>query len=311
MIDRRDLIKLGAGALALTSLPVAAEQAIPLTRKRPPVIHRPIPSTGELIPVIGMGTSRTFDTRGDPESMANLTAIMQTFTEWGGTVIDSSPMYGKAEQRVGDVLRAMQPAPAVFAATKVWVKGEEKGVAQMQESERLMNVERFDLIAVHNLKDWKTHLATLKRWKAEDRVRYIGITTSNGRNHKEFMEVMKSEPLDFVQFSYNIEDRETEQTLLPLAADRGIATMINRPYQRGSLFGDTRGHELPAFAAELDCYSWGQFFLKFILAHPAVTCIIPATSKVKHMVDNMGANVGVVPDADQRAEMLRVFESVS
>ena len=311
MIDRRDLIKLGAGALSLTALPLGAEQGTPLTGERPPVIRRAIPSTGELIPVIGMGTSRTFDTRGDPESMANLTAVMQSFTDWGGTVIDSSPMYGKAEQRVGDILRAMQPTPKVFAATKVWVKGEKKGIAQMEESERLMNVEHFDLIAVHNLKDWKTHLATLKRWKAEGKVRYIGITTSSGRYHEEFMSVMKSEPLDFVQFSYNIEDRETEQSLLPLAADRGIATMINRPYQRGSLFGETRGHELPGFAADLECYSWGQFFLKFILAHPAVTCIIPATSKVKHMVDNMGANVGRVPDAEQRAEMLRVFESLS
>ena len=305
MINRRQVVQLGASALALQSLHLQASTESPAQA----LIQRPIPSSGELIPVIGMGTSRTFDTKADPQSLANLTAVMRAFLDGQGTVIDSSPMYGKAEARVGDVLRAMQPAPKVFAATKVWVKGRDKGIAQMQESARRMNVERFDLIAVHNLKDWKTHLQTLREWKEQGKVRYIGITTSHGRDHDEFIEVMKSEPLDFVQFSYNIGDRAVEETLLPLAADRGIATMINRPYQRGSLFGQVRGRELPALATELGCASWGQFFLKFILGHPAVTCIIPATAKVTHMADNMGANFGPVPDAEQRAEMLRIFES--
>jgi len=306
MLKRRQILQLGASALALPSLRLGAAD----DGASPAVLKRAIPSSGELIPVIGMGTSRTFDTRDDPESMANLTAVMRAFLDGNGTVIDSSPMYGKAESRVGDVLRTLQPTPDVFAATKVWTRGKDKGIAQMQESARRMNVERFDLIAVHNLQDWQTHLATLRQWKEEGKVRYVGITTSHGRDHDEFIEVMKSEPLDFVQFSYNIEDRVAEETLLPLAADRGIATMINRPYQRGSLFGTARGHELPPLAAELDCASWGQFFLKFILGHPAVTCIIPATSKVEHMNDNMGANVGRVPDAAQRAEMLRIFESL-
>jgi diketogulonate reductase-like aldo/keto reductase len=207
-------------------------------------------------------------------------------------------------------LRAMPKQPDVFAATKVWTRGEQKGIAQMQESGHRMATKQFDLIAVHNLKDWKTQLETLKSWKAEGLVRYIGITTSHGRNHDDFYLLMQSEPLDFVQFSYNIEDREAEKKLLPLAQDRGIATMINRPFQRGDLFDKTRRNSLPAIAVDLDCSSWGQFFLKFILAHPAATCIIPATAKAKHMTDNMQANFGAVPDAAQRTEMLRVFEAL-
>jgi diketogulonate reductase-like aldo/keto reductase len=257
-----------------------------------------------------MGTSRTFDTENDPESLAQLTEIMQLFFEAKGSVIDSSPMYGKAESRVGDVLRALNPRPPVFAATKVWTTGKQEGIAQMEESARRMAVETFDLIAVHNLQDWRTHLETLNAWKAEGKVRYIGITTSHGRNHDEFLEVMRSEPLDFVQFSYNIEDRAAEEQILPTAQDRGIATMINRPYQKGSLFAKTRGKELPEMAADIDCDSWGQFFLKFILSHPAATNIIPATSKVRHMVDNMKANFGRIPDASQRMEMIRLFESL-
>jgi diketogulonate reductase-like aldo/keto reductase len=201
----------------------------------------------------------------------------------------------------------MEKPPKLFAATKVWTTGREQGIAQMEESARRMNVQRFDLIAVHNLQDWKTHLDTLKNWKKEGKVRYIGITTSHGRDHEGLLQIMRSEPLDFVQFSYNIQDRVAEQALLPLAQDRGIATMINRPYQRGALFGKSRGHELPDLAAELDCSSWGQFYLKFILGHPAVTCIIPATAKAQHMADNMRANFGRLPDPAQREEMLRIF----
>ncbi len=275
-----------------------------------PVIQRPIPSSGELLPVIGMGTSRTFDTAGDAQSVANLTAVMQALFDGQGTVIDSSPMYGRAESRVGDVLRAMGQPPRVFAATKVWTTGREEGIAQMEESAQRMNVKVFDLIAVHNLKDWKTHLETLKQWKDEGKVRYIGITTSHGRSHQPLLELMRTQPLDFVQFSYNIEDRAAEKALLPLAMDRGIATMINRPYQRGALFAKSAGKELPALAADLDCSSWAQFFLKFILGHPAVTNIIPATSKAKHMVDNMQANFGRVPDKTQREEMLKIFGSL-
>lgn len=309
MLNRRQLMQLSAAMMASSSAGILANQHSG-GHATMSLIRRPIPSSGELLPVIGMGTSRTFDTAGDAQSLARLTGIMQALFNGKGTVIDSSPMYGQAESRVGDVLRAMKKPPEVFAATKVWTTGREEGIAQMRESARRMNVQVFDLIAVHNLKDWKTHLETLRQWKQEGKVRYIGITTSHGRHHPELLELMRSQPLDFVQFSYNIEDRTAEEALLPLAADRGIATMINRPYQRGDLFTKSSGRELPDLAAELDCSSWGQFYLKFILSHPAVTCIIPATSKAHHMADNMQANFGRIPDATQREEMLRIFGSL-
>ncbi len=309
MIKRRQLLQLSAGLLASQSLQVhAAQTTTPASTL--PLIKRPIPSSGELLPVMGMGTSRTFDTDDDAESLAALLAVIQAFFKGGGTVIDSSPMYGNAESRVGDVLRAMPEPHTVFAATKVWTTGRQQGIAQMEESARRMDVEHFDLIAVHNLQDWQAQLETLKQWKEQGKVRYIGITTSHGRDHEAFLDVMRNEPLDFVQFSYNIEDRTAERELLPLAAERGIATMINRPYQRGSLFNKSRGKALPALAADLDVSSWGQFYLKYILGHPAVTCIIPATASVSHMTDNMRANYGRVPDEQQRAEMLRVFQQL-
>jgi diketogulonate reductase-like aldo/keto reductase len=309
MINRRGFVKLNAGLLGASTLALNAG-ALASGSGRLPMIHRAIPASGELLPVIGMGTSRTFDTAGDPQSLANLTAVMEAFFHGGGKVIDSSPMYGNAEERVGDVLKSMPKLPPFFAATKVWTEGASQGIAQMEESARRMHVKVFDLIAVHNLVDWKTQLATLKRWKGEGRVRYIGITTSHGRYHNELMDIMRSEPLDFVQFSYNIANREAEQALLPLAQARGMATMINRPFQRGELFSRSRNQSLPDMAAELDCSTWGQFYLKFILGHPAVTCIIPATASPAHMADNMQANFGRVPDDIQRIEMLRIFASL-
>lgn len=309
MINRRQVLQLSAGMLTYSSLGLGAEPDVVSTHTLP-LIQRPIPSSGEMLPVIGMGTSRTFDTPANADTLANLAEVMQLFFDGGGKVIDSSPMYGNAETRIGDVLRAVKTRPPLFAATKVWTSGEERGISQMEASAQRMDVKVFDLIAVHNLKDWKTQLATLKRWKAEGKVRYIGITTSHGRNHEQLLEVMRSEPLDFVQFSYNIEDREAEKALLPAAQDRGIATMINRPYQLGSLFAKSHDHPLPALATELDCNSWGQLYLKYILGHPAVTCIIPATAKVGHMADNMKANFGRVPDATQRAQMLKIFEAL-
>lgn len=303
MLTRRQLLKLAATMLAMPASSLRAQTQRPL-------IQRKIPSSGELLPAIGMGTSRTFDTANDAESLARLTAIIKIFFDRQGRVIDSSPMYGEAESRVGDVLRTLENQPRVFAATKVWTRGREQGIEQMQESAQRMNVEIFDLIGVHNLVDWQTQLDTLKHWKKEGKVRYIGITTSSGRDHKELIEIMRNEPLDFVQFSYNIGNLTAEEELLPLAQDKGIATMINRPFQRGSLFRVSKGKPLPALAQAIDCNSWGQFYLKFILGHPAVTCLIPATSKPKHMLDNMQANFGRVPDQQQRTEMLKIFKQL-
>lgn len=303
MLTRRRMLQISAGLLACPTNALYATSVLPL-------IQRSIPSSGERIPVIGMGSSRTFDVDNQSDSMARLRAVMQAFFKAQGSIIDSSPIYGEAESRIGDVLRSMQPAPKIFAATKIWAYGREQGIAQMQRSAERMNVERFDLIAVHNLKDWKTHLKTLKEWKAQGKVRYIGITTSHGRYHDELANIMRNHPIDFVQFSYNIDNLDAEKVLLPLAKDRGIATMINRPYQRGQLFRASRGKTLPTLAKDIGCTSWGQFFLKFILANPAVSCIIPATSKTKHMIDNMGANFGPVPDQQQRQEMLKLFRSL-
>lgn len=305
MLNRRQLLQLGATMAAIPSLPLSAADV-----SRSGTISRLIPSSGDAIPVVGMGTSRTFDVGDSPADIARLQAVMQAFLHGGGTVIDSSPMYGKAERRVGDVLRLLDTRPPIFAATKVWTYGEEKGVAQMQASAQRMDISQFGLIAVHNLRDWQVHLKTLRRYKEEGRVRHIGITTSNGRNHPELLEIMRREPLDFVQFSYNIVDRAAEKSLLPLAQERGIATMINRPFQRGELFSRTRSAPLPAIAKDIGCSSWAQFFLKFIIAHPSVTCVIPASAKPGHMADNMLANSGEVPTAAQRKAMVQAFEAI-
>ncbi len=274
------------------------------------VIEKPIPATGEPLPVIGMGSWQTFDVGGDARQRAKLLEVLQAFFDHGGAVIDSSPMYGSSEEVIGDLLAKIDNKSALFAATKVWTQGREQGIAQMQRSMRRMGVEVFDLMQIHNLVDWRTHLETLKVWKAERKVRYIGITTSHGRSHSELERILQAEPFDFVQFTYSIANRAVEQRLLPLAADRGIATLINRPFQGGQLFGRVRGKPLPDWAAEFDCQSWGQLFLKFVVSHPAVTCAIPATSKLHHMTDNMGAGVGRLPDAAERKKVLAYFESI-
>ena len=273
-------------------------------------ISRPIPSSGESIPVIGMGTSRTFDAGDDRVVRQNLREVLQTFFDNGGAVIDSSPMYGSAETVVGDLLKSISNKETLFAATKVWTYGKQNGIKQMHESMRRMGVNVMDLMQIHNLRDWKIHLPTLRQWKEEGKIRYIGITTSHGRSHAELEQILRSEPLDFVQFTYSIGNRTVEDRLIPLAADRGVATLINRPFQRGELFQRVKGKSLPDWSTEFDCRSWGQFFLKFIVSHPAVTCVIPATSKVHHMQDNMSAGFGRLPTKAMRRRMLNTFEAL-
>jgi diketogulonate reductase-like aldo/keto reductase len=303
VIKRRTLLGAGIG------LTLAGRFGLALAQERNP-ITRKIPSSGEEIPVIGVGSARTFDVTPGSAIIEQLTEVMRIFFAGQGALVDSSPMYGSAESVLGEILAKLGPPEQLFAATKVWTYGAEAGVEQMQESSRRMGVPVFDLMQIHNLRDWKVHLPVLRRWKDEGRIRYLGITTSHQRYHSELEEIMRTEPLDFVQFSYNIDNRVAEQRLLPLAADKGIATLINRPYQRGDLFRKSKDRPLPPLAAELGCDSWGQFFLKFLLGHPAVTCLIPATSKPHHMKDNMGANFGPVPDAAQRREMIRIYEAL-
>lgn len=301
-LSRRGLLKAAcAGAIALPALPRNL-YALPDA-----VIKRTIPSAGEALAVMGLGTNRTFS-HATPRQQ--LGAVLQAFFDHGGQFIDSSPMYGPAEALVGELLKTTTDASALFAATKVWTNGREAGMRQMAKSMGLMGVERMDLMQVHNLRDWKTHLKTLREMKEQGQIRYLGVTTSHGRRHKKLEAIMKEEPLDFVQLSYNIVNRVAEERLLPLAADRGIATVINRPYQRGSLFRRVKGKPLPDWAGEIDCATWGQFFLKFIVGHPAVTCVIPATSKVKHMVDNMTGGKGRAPNAAMRKRMVSYLESL-
>jgi len=273
-------------------------------------ISKAIPSTGERLPVIGMGTSRTFDAAHDPALLADLGAVLRAFFDHGGSLIDSSPMYGTSEQVIGQLYNDIGRPPALFAATKVWTDGRESGISQMERSRQLWGIGRFDLMQIHNLRDWRVHYETLEAMQAEGRIRYIGITTSHGRDHEELQSLLQRYRFDFVQFSYNIGNRDVERVLLPLAAERGIAVIVNRPFARGGLFTKTRGQALPDWAADFDCTSWGQFFLKYAVSHPAVTCAIPATSKVRHMIDNMGAGVGRLPDMATRQRMQAYFDAL-
>lgn len=300
---RRFLRGLGLAAAA-PLVPGAAGGAATGAARTPAT--KAIPSSGERLPVIGLGTYRTFDVPAGA-GRAALVPVLQAFLDRGGTLIDSSPMYGQAEATLGELLRTAR-APRVFAATKVWTDGKDAGVAQMARSLRLWGVPRFDLMQIHNLRDWRVHHETLAEWKASGRVRYVGITTSHGRMHEELEQALKRASFDFVQLTYNLEDREVERRLLPLAVDRGIAVLVNRPFQLGGLFDKVKGKALPPWASELEIASWAQLFLKFAVSHPAVTCAIPATSKVKHMEDNMGAAYGPLPDEAMRARMVRFVE---
>lgn len=269
------------------------------------LIQKKIPSSGELLPVIGLGTSRTFDALYDDDLLKKLQLVMQSFFKKQGALIDSSPMYKTSEEVTGLLLEKMQNTHKLFAATKVWTYGKQSGIEQMEESRKLWGIKRFDLMQIHNLRDWKLHYPTLQAMKKEGKIRYIGVTTSHGRFHGELEEVLKSHHFDFLQLSYNINNRDVEQRLLPIAQDKGIAVIANRPFQRGDLFQQVRGKKLPDWAMALGISSWGQYFLKFVVSHPAVTCAIPATSKVKHMLDNMGAQFGDLPDQAQRREMIK------
>ncbi|MFV1993336.1 MAG: aldo/keto reductase [Acidiferrobacterales bacterium] len=276
----------------------------------PKQIYKIIPKTKEKIPVIGMGTSRTFDADGDPQLLARLQQVTQTFFDMGGGVIDSSPMYGSSQQVLGQLLPNVTGEKNLFSATKVWIKGKQAGIEQMETSRQQWGIKSFDLMQIHNLVDWQTHLDTLKQMQADKKIRYIGITTSHGRYHSRLKEILKKQDFDFVQLTYNIGNRDVESHLLSIAKEKGIAVIVNRPYQRGDLFAQVRGKPLPVWAKDFDCTSWGQFFLKYVVSHPAVTCAIPATSRVKHMKDNMQAGQGRLPTNRQRVQMLKYFESL-
>jgi len=296
-ISRRDMLRgtLAAGAAVLAPAAPAAKPAIQLKRA--------IPRTGEQIPAVGLGTWQVFDVGESEGERAPLRMVLRRFVALGGSVIDSSPMYGESETVVGELAEETGVHDKLFLATKVWTTGRQAGIRQMETSMNLLRTGKLDLMQVHNLVDWKTHLKTLRDWKAQGRVRYLGITHYTESAYDDLERAMRAEKPDFVQFNYSIVSRVAERRLLPLARELGIAVLINKPFEKAGLFGTVRGKPLPAWAADFDCASWAQFFLKFILSHPAVTCTIPATSKVKHLEDNMQAGLGRLPEAALREKM--------
>jgi aryl-alcohol dehydrogenase-like predicted oxidoreductase len=279
--------------------------AAPAIAQTGPRMHtRKIPSTGEALPVIGCGTWQTFDVGPSPTERAPRAEVLEVLFEAGGSVIDSSPMYGKSESVVGDLLAAAGTRDKAFVATKVWIQGRDAGIAQMKESMRRLRTERIDLMQIHNLVDWKTHLPTLKAWKAEGRIRLIGITHYTESMHGELEAVLRQGGFDFVQANYALDDRGVERRLLRFAQDNGVAVLINQPFGGGGLLRKLAARKLPDWAAEIGCTSWAQLLLKFVLAQPAVTCVIPGTGKPEHMRDNAKAGLGVYPDEAMRRRMI-------
>lgn len=305
MPDRRRFL---SGSAALAAVPFACGAAQSQTAGA--IATRLIPSTGERIPAVGMGSWLTFDVGESAHERRVRTDVLRHFFEAGGTLVDSSPVYGSSQAVIGHCLRALEAGGRVFGASSVWTPGRWLGERQMGRSMALWGLARMDLMQVHNLLDSDAHLKTLRAWKDEGRVRYIGVTTSHGRRHDALESLMRAEPLDFVQLTYNIADRDAEQRLLPLAADRGIAVIANRPFRRSRLFDPVRDAPLPLWARDLDCENWAQLFLKFVISHPAVTCAIPATSRVDHMIENMGALTGRMPNRAQRLAMAVHYASL-
>jgi diketogulonate reductase-like aldo/keto reductase len=272
------------------------------------LLKRPIPRTGELLPAIGIGTWRTFDVGAKDAARAELTQVLREMVALGGTVVDTSPMYGEAERVVGDLAGELSLHKSLFLATKVWTSGREAGIRQMEQSLKLMRTERLDLMQVHNLLDVETHTRTLREWKAAGRIRYLGITHYHEGAYRDLERLVRTRAYDFVQLNYSMGEPEAGARLLPACAESGTAVIVNRPFSHASLFGRVRGKALPPWAAEFDCTSWAQFFLKWILAHPAVTCVIPGTGRLAHLKDNMQAGVGRLPDDAQRRRMMEHLE---
>ncbi len=273
------------------------------------MLKRPIPETGEQIPVIGLGTSDEFETGGE-QDLAPLREVLRRFVDLGGTLVDTAPIYGNAETVIGRLVSELGIGERLFLATKVRTYGKQAGIEQMQRSERLLKKRPLDLIQVHSLVDVHTQLDNLRDWKDAGHVRYIGITHSRVSAFDKLENLMQTTKLDFVQLNYSFTEPDAEERLLPLAADKGIAIMANRPFENGALFRRVKGKPLPAWAAEFDCKSWAQFSLKYILGHPAVTCVIPATSNPDHLVDNMKAGIGTLPDAKTRRRMREYVASL-
>ena len=306
-ISRREMLRIGAGTgagLLLGKLPAFGQDQ--------PLLMRAIPSSGEEIPAVGLGSARTFNVGFSDEERAPLTEVLRLFHELGGRFFDTAPSYGSSESVAGQLVQDLGIQDDLFFATKISTGGgREAGLEQEEGSHRSWGRDTIDLNQVHNLRDVDIHLRTIRQAKEEGRTRYVGVTTSFPRQYQEMEQVLRTEELDFVQINYSIGEREAAERLLPLAQDRGMAVVVNEPYNVGRVFGAVSGRELPEWAVEFDCQSWGQFFLKYILSHPAVTVIIPATSDPVHLADNMGAGVGRLPDERTRTRMEELFDSLT
>lgn len=272
------------------------------------MLTRPIPSSNEPLPIVGLGTYRGFDVEPSSTAYKQLPAVLRALFEKGGTLIDSSPMYGRAEQTTGELLSIHQPRSPAFLATKVWTRGREEGIAQMEQSFKLLQTDRIDLMQIHNLLDWQTHLPTLREWKKAGRIRYIGITHYTASAYDEVEAVLKAEPLDFLQINYALDDRGVEKRILPLCRERGVAVICNRPFGGGGLLTRLQDKPLPRWAADVRVNSWPQMALKFLLAHPAVTCVIPGTGNPRYMADNAGAGFGPMLTGAQREQLIDIVK---
>jgi diketogulonate reductase-like aldo/keto reductase len=305
MMTRREATKLMAGTaaslLAAPSLPAQGKGSL---------LQRAIPSSGEMLPVIGLGTSRVFNAVSSAAEREPLEQVVARLAKMGGKIVDTSPVYGRAEAVTGEIAAKLKLHDKLFLATKVWSSGKAEGIQQMGRSLDLLGKSKLDLIQVHNLTDWETQLATLQEWKKQGRIRYTGITHSTTSRQADVARVLERERVDFVQINYSLMEREADERVLPVAKDRGVGVIVNRPFGRGDLFGRVRGKSLPEWAAEIDCKSWAQFFLKWIVAHPTVTCAIPATSKPHHMEDNMQACFGRLPDEKMRQRMVEAMSAL-
>jgi diketogulonate reductase-like aldo/keto reductase len=305
-MTRREAAKMIGGTAATLILPVSAQGK----SESSTMLTRIIPSSGEKLPVIGLGTWRAFDVDLSADIRRQLEDVLSLFVKLGSRVIDSSPMYGRAEEVIGDVTSSLGIREKLFLATKIWTRGKENGIKSMEQSTALLRTNRIDLMQVHNLVDVNTQLATLREWKQQGRIRYIGITHYESGALSEIDKLMRAEKFDFVQINYSLMEPEAEQSVLPLARERGVAVIANRPFGAGNLFSKVRSKPLPDWAAEFDCRSWAQFFLKWIVANPAVTCAIPATDKARHLEDNMQGGIGRLPDAKMRRRMAEFVSSL-
>ncbi|SKB74482.1 aldo/keto reductase [Dyadobacter psychrophilus] len=307
LFSRRDIMKsIGVSGCAMLLNPLLSHAKT----NQKMMLQRAIPASGEKIPLIGLGSWQQFDVGQAASERTPLKEVLKKMQELGGKLIDASPMYGRSEEVIGALTTELKNNDHFFFATKVWTTGKQEGITQMNDSFKKMGRKKMDLMQVHNLQDWQTHLKTLKDWKAQGKIKYIGVTHYTDSAHARLEQIVKSKEIDFVQFNYSIRSRNAEKSLLNAAKDSGVAVIINEPFEQGALFRAVKGKELPPFATEYDIKSWAQYFLKYIVSHEAVTCAIPGTSDVKHLVDNLGAGLGKLPDATGRKKMIEWIEKV-